>query len=89
MEGKEQEANIDELKKRKKAVDELKKATKEFNKEQEKEGKQTKANTSAIKNATDALKDFNNNIGDTTDALKVLYLKDMVYQEYLNYIKLN
>ena len=78
MEGKEQEANIDELKKRKKAVDELKKATKEFNKEQEKEGKQTKANTSAIKNATDALKDFNNNIGDTTDALKVLYLKDMV-----------
>ena len=78
MEGKEQEANIDELKKRKKAVDELKKATKEFNKEQEKEGKQTKANTSAIKNATDALKDFNNNIGDTTDALKGLYLKDMV-----------
>ena len=78
MEGKEQEANIDELKKRKKAVDELKKATKEINKEQEKEGKQTKANTSAIKNATDALKDFNNNIGDTTDALKVLYLKDMV-----------
>ena len=78
MEGKEQEANIDELKKRKKAVDELKKATKENNKEQEKEGKQTKANTSAIKNATDALKDFNNNIGDTTDALKVLYLKDMV-----------
>ena len=78
MEGKEQEANIDELKKRKKAVDELKKATKEFNKEQEKEGKQTKANTSSIKNATDALKDFNNNIGDTTDALKVLYLKDMV-----------
>ena len=78
MEGKEQETNIDELKKRKKAVDELKKATKEFNKEQEKEGKQTKANTSAIKNATDALKDFNNNIGDTTDALKVLYLKDMV-----------
>ena len=78
MEGKEQEANIDELKKRKKAVDELKKATKEFNKKQEKEGKQTKANTSAIKNATDALKDFNNNIGDTTDALKVLYLKDMV-----------
>lgn len=78
MEGKEQEANIDELKKRKKAIDELKKATKEFNKEQEKEGKQTKANTSAIKNATDALKDFNNNIGDTTDALKGLYLKDMV-----------
>ena len=78
MEGKEQEANIDELKKRKKAVDELKKATKEFNKEQEKEGKQTKANTSAIKNATDALKDFNNNIGDTADALKGLYLKDMV-----------
>ena len=78
MEGKEQEANIDELKKRKKAVDELKKATKEFNKEQEKEGKQTKANTSSIKNATDALKDFNNNIGDTTDALKGLYLKDMV-----------
>ena len=78
MEGKEQEANIDELKKRKKAVDELKKATKEFNKEQEKEGKKTKANTSAIKNATDALKDFNNNIGDTTDALKTLYLKDMV-----------
>ena len=35
MEGKEQEANIDELKKRKKAVDELKKATKEFNKEQD------------------------------------------------------
>ena len=78
MEEKEQEANIDELKKRKKAVDELKKTTKEFNKEQEKEGKQTKANTSAIKNATDALKDFNNNIGDTTDALKGLYLKDMV-----------
>ena len=78
MEGKEQEANIDELKKRKKAVDELKKATKEFNKEQEKEGKQTKANTPSIKNATDALKDFNNNIGDTTDALKGLYLKDMV-----------
>ena len=78
MEEKEQEANIDETKKRKKAIDELKKATKEFNKEQEKEGKQTKANTSAIKNATDALKDFNNNIGDTTDALKGLYLKDMV-----------
>ena len=78
MEEKEQEANIDETKKRKKAVDELKKATKEFNKEQEKEGKQTKANTSAIKNATDALKDFNNSMGDTTDALKGLYLKDMV-----------
>jgi len=78
MEEKEQETNIDETKKGKKAVDELKKATKEFNKEQEKGEKQTKANTSAIKKAKDALGDFRDSVGDTTDALKSLYVKDMV-----------
>ena len=78
MEEKEQETNINKTKKNKKAIDELTDAIKNYNKEREKEEKRIKASGSALEKLSKAYDKFNDNIGDTTDALKSLYVKDAV-----------
>lgn len=78
MEEKEQETNINKTKKNKKAIDELTDAIKNYNKEREKEEKRIKASGSALEKLSKTYDKINDNIGDTTDALKNLYVKDAV-----------